>query len=51
MIKSSPLVKSAAANAAIQTTACGLLFLSAVFCLAGILKFNSLLNELLKYKE
>jgi hypothetical protein len=51
MIKSSPLVKSAAVNSVIQTAACGLLFLSAVLCFAGILKFNSLLSELLKYKE
>ena len=51
MIKSSPMIKDPAANMIIQGAACGLLFISAVFCLAGILKFNSLIDELLKYKE
>ncbi|MGD0566653.1 MAG: hypothetical protein ABSA34_04890 [Candidatus Goldiibacteriota bacterium] len=51
MIKSSPVIKDASTNMIIQDSAYGVLLISAVFCLAGIIKFNSLIDELLKYKE
>lgn len=43
--------KDAAAAGAIQAAAYAALLISAVLCLAGVLKFNGLVRELLKYKE
>ena len=51
IMKTSLFVKNADISEAIQTAAYISLILSASLCLAGILKFNKLLDELLKYKE
>ena len=50
ILKSSLFVKSPELSNAIQVAACIFLALSGALCLAGILKFNRLVDELLKYK-
>jgi hypothetical protein len=50
ILKSSMFVKSPELSNIIQITAYSFLGLSAVLCLIGILKFNRLIDELLKYK-
>lgn len=50
ILKSSLFIKSPEMSAVIQVAAYSFLSLSAVLCLAGILKFNRLIDELLKYK-
>jgi hypothetical protein len=50
ILKSSLFVKNPAVSEAIQVTAYAFLALSGALCLAGILKFNRLIDELLKYK-
>jgi hypothetical protein len=49
-LKSSALIKTAALNSMVQTTAYGLLFISCLLCLLSIIKFGMLINELQKYK-
>lgn len=50
ILKSSLFIKSPELSGVIQITAYSFLVLSAALCLAGILKFNRLIDELLKYK-
>ena len=50
ILKSSLFVKSPELSDIIQVSAYVLLAISGVFCLAGILKFGRLIDELLKYK-
>jgi hypothetical protein len=50
ILKSSLFIKSPEMSAVIQVTAYSFLALSGALCLAGILKFNRLIDELLKYK-
>lgn len=50
ILKSSLFVKSPEISSVIQITAYSFLVISAALCLAGILKFNKLIDELLKYK-
>jgi hypothetical protein len=50
IMKSSLFVRNPDLSNLIQAVAYVSLILSASLCLAGILKFNRLLNELLKYK-
>ena len=50
VLKSSLFVKNPDISWGIQTAAYIFLLLSAVLCLAAILKFGGVLNELLKYK-
>lgn len=42
--------KDAAAAAFLQNTGYAALLISAVLCLAGVMKFNALIGELLKYR-
>ena len=49
-VKSSALIKTAALNSGLQTSAYVLLFISCLLCLASIIKFGALVSELQKYK-
>ena len=49
-LKSSALIKTAAVNSAVQTSAYALLFISCLLCLISIIKFGMLVTELQKYK-
>ncbi|HDT14778.1 MAG TPA: hypothetical protein ENN55_01065 [Firmicutes bacterium] len=50
IMKTSVLVTEPAVGAALQLAAYIFLLVSGIICLAGMLKFNRLLNELIKYE-
>ncbi|MCE5299794.1 MAG: hypothetical protein LLG37_02835 [Spirochaetia bacterium] len=50
LLRSSTMVKSQQFNDGLQVAAYVFLLVSAVLCLAGMIKFGKLLDELLKYK-